>query len=508
MADIPATRASLLVRLRDPQDDAAWAEFVALYAPLLYGFARKQGLQDADAVDVSQEVVSAVAASVGRLEYDPARGAFRNWLLTVVRRKLANWRRAQRHGPRGSGDTDTHRLLEQCPASAGDEAEWDAAWERQVFAWACEQVRARVSEATWQAFWRTAIDGRGGQAQPGAQRRFVRGPGRPWWPAALGFVTILGLGIVWLVAGGGGPGPAAVDAHEYYHSFKDNPEARQGWELIGPDAEQAVKFEPAGLRITLPGGPPTDHPGTGVACNLPVKGDFEITVGFEVLQESEAADAVKVSRLSLVVNLDRPNWNMAALSRSLTKERPACFMWLTLWNEAEGRNQSRFHTFPDQGKAGWLRLARRGSMLSCAVAEDAAGEFTRLQQDPFRADDLKDVRLTAISGGPRAALDVRVIDCRIRAESLSGVPAAQRAVVGPKHWSLVALAGGTAITSLLVGWFYGRRRRLAGTGPAAAVSFPCPGCGKPLKAKAALAGKKVKCPQCGRPVLVPPTAPC
>ena len=49
MAEIPATRPSLLVRLRDARDEAAWRQFVDLYAPLVYGYARKQGLQDADA---------------------------------------------------------------------------------------------------------------------------------------------------------------------------------------------------------------------------------------------------------------------------------------------------------------------------------------------------------------------------------------------------------------------------------------------------------------------------
>src|SRR5438105_838235 len=101
MAEIPLTRASLLARLHDARDEAAWREFVDLYAPLVYGYARKQGLQDADAADLSQDVLGAVAAAVGRLEYDPHRGAFRNWLFTIVRRKLSNRRRAQRSRPDG-----------------------------------------------------------------------------------------------------------------------------------------------------------------------------------------------------------------------------------------------------------------------------------------------------------------------------------------------------------------------------------------------------------------------
>ncbi len=164
MAEIPTTRASLLLRLRDPRDEAAWTEFVDLYAPLLYGYARKQGLQDADAVDLCQEVLSAVAGSVGQLEYDPSRGSFRNWLFLILCRRLSNWRRAQRHRPRGSGDTGTQRLLEQCPAPQRGEEEWEAEWQRRVFAWACEQVRPTVTATTWQAFWRTAVEN-----QPGKQ---------------------------------------------------------------------------------------------------------------------------------------------------------------------------------------------------------------------------------------------------------------------------------------------------------------------------------------------------
>jgi RNA polymerase sigma factor (sigma-70 family) len=168
MAEIPPTRASLLVRLRDSADEAAWKEFVELYTPLVYGYARKQGLQDADAADLCQDVLRAVAGAVGRLDYDPQRGAFRNWLFTVVRRKLARWRTAQKNRTRGSGDPAVNQLLQQCPAPAEDEAEgdadWEAAWSDRLFAWACEQVRRDVRAVTWQAFWRTAIED-----QPGRQ---------------------------------------------------------------------------------------------------------------------------------------------------------------------------------------------------------------------------------------------------------------------------------------------------------------------------------------------------
>jgi RNA polymerase sigma factor (sigma-70 family) len=163
MGDIPLTRASLLVRLRDAQDGTAWTDFVDLYAPVVYGYARKQGLQDADAADLSQEVLRAVAGAIGRFEYDPARGAFRNWLFTVVRRKLINWQTAQERRLRGSGDTATHQLLEQCPVPEEPGTEWDVEWQQRLVGWACTQIRRDVTDLTWQAFWRTAVEGQRGK---------------------------------------------------------------------------------------------------------------------------------------------------------------------------------------------------------------------------------------------------------------------------------------------------------------------------------------------------------
>jgi RNA polymerase sigma-70 factor (ECF subfamily) len=97
--------------------------------------------------------------SVNRLEYDPRRGAFRNWLFTVVRRRLPNWHRAQKHRRDGSNDGAPDKLLEQCPAPEESNSAWEAEWQQRAFAWACDQVRTEVSDSTWQAFWRTTVDG-------------------------------------------------------------------------------------------------------------------------------------------------------------------------------------------------------------------------------------------------------------------------------------------------------------------------------------------------------------
>jgi RNA polymerase sigma factor (sigma-70 family) len=161
MGDSRTTRPSLLLRLRDAQDAQAWSQFVDLYGPLIYDFLRKQGLQDADAADLMQEVLWAVSGAVGRLEYDPQRGSFRGWLFTVVRNKLRNFLAARQRQGRGSGDSGMLHWLEQQPGRDADqEALWDQEYNRRLFARAAEQVRPDVQESTWQAFWQTAVEGK------------------------------------------------------------------------------------------------------------------------------------------------------------------------------------------------------------------------------------------------------------------------------------------------------------------------------------------------------------
>ena len=158
MTDPPLTRPSLLVRLRDARDGDAWRQFVELYAPLVYRYARRHRLQDADAADLTQEVLRAVSGAVGRFDYDPGRGSFHGWVYTLAHRKLCDFLTRRRRQEQGSGDTATQGLLADLPAPEGEQ--WERDYERRVFVWAAGRARAEFREATWQAFWQTAVEGR------------------------------------------------------------------------------------------------------------------------------------------------------------------------------------------------------------------------------------------------------------------------------------------------------------------------------------------------------------
>lgn len=160
MGDSLSTRPSLLIRMRDPADREAWQEFVELYGPLIYQFAHKRGLQDADAADLTQLVLQALSGSIKRLDYDSRQGSFRGWLHGVVRNQLSKFLARQRRAAQGSGDTGAQDLLEQEPARDDEAVQWEQEYERQLLVSAIDQASSKFEDSTWQAFRLTALEGK------------------------------------------------------------------------------------------------------------------------------------------------------------------------------------------------------------------------------------------------------------------------------------------------------------------------------------------------------------
>lgn len=157
----PETRQSLMLRLRDPQDQQAWVSFVSLYEPLILRLLRRRGLQEADACDVTQQVVLAVMQLVENWQPDGREASFRRWLFTIARNlalKFLQREAAANPARRGVGGTDIADLLSNLPEPEHRTvAAFDHEYRNEVFYWAAEQVRSEFQETTWQAFWRTCV---------------------------------------------------------------------------------------------------------------------------------------------------------------------------------------------------------------------------------------------------------------------------------------------------------------------------------------------------------------
>ena len=160
MESDPETRPSLLVRLREPRDEQAWAEFLDIYEALIYRLVRRRGLQDADAREVTQDVLLAVSKAIEDWEPDPARGSLRGWLSRVVRNLTVNWLIRQKRHPQASGDSHLRDLLDQVPSPGEAESVlFDRELKRELFHRAAKRIRDEFREITWLAFWRTCVEG-------------------------------------------------------------------------------------------------------------------------------------------------------------------------------------------------------------------------------------------------------------------------------------------------------------------------------------------------------------
>jgi RNA polymerase sigma-70 factor (ECF subfamily) len=155
--DSPETRLSLIGRLQDHEDEEAWREFVQLYQPMIFRIARRRGLQHADAAEVTQEVLGRVAAAVDRWRPDPGNGSFRGWLFRITRNLTIDWLRRDNRRP---ANLDSATALAAVPEAAPeDESEFETEYRRSVFSLAASRIKGDFQTRTWQAFWRTAVEG-------------------------------------------------------------------------------------------------------------------------------------------------------------------------------------------------------------------------------------------------------------------------------------------------------------------------------------------------------------
>ncbi len=159
MPRVPETRASLILRLPSVDDAEAWREFVSIYEPFVFRFARRGGLQDADARELVQNVMLAVARAVGRWKPDSARGRFRTWLFRIARNQLLDILAKRSRDEATSGAANHSGIFDQlCSSSGNGHDELHSAQRRELFRWASERVNSCVKPQTWQAFWMTAVE--------------------------------------------------------------------------------------------------------------------------------------------------------------------------------------------------------------------------------------------------------------------------------------------------------------------------------------------------------------
>jgi len=152
-----ATRRSLVDGLANWRDRRHWQDFHRTYSKLIYGFARRAGLSDAEANDALQETLLTVARRADGFHYDPARGSFKGWLLQIARWRVADQFQkrlpSQPHLHNGHDTARTATIARAIdPAGPELEAVWNTEWHRNLIDTALRRVKQKVSPRQYQIF--------------------------------------------------------------------------------------------------------------------------------------------------------------------------------------------------------------------------------------------------------------------------------------------------------------------------------------------------------------------
>lgn len=151
------TRSSLLRRLHDWRDRDSWNEFVTLYEPVLFKYARSHRLSEDDARDVVQNVFTALIRSMSNFKLDRTRGRFRTWLWRVTQNAIADWARRRRRRSTAEEEwRQREKMLRDSLRSESSE-EWESSFRQRVLEYSLERVRVRTKPNTWSCFEKHVI---------------------------------------------------------------------------------------------------------------------------------------------------------------------------------------------------------------------------------------------------------------------------------------------------------------------------------------------------------------
>ena len=158
-ATLPTTRVTLLAQLRhDPTDEAGWDEFVECYGRHIYRWCRQWKLQDADAEDVTQDILVKLTQKLRTFAYDPSR-SFRGWLKTVAHHTWRDFADSRRHTRRAAGDGQVQEDMLTLEAREDLARKLEEAFDLELLEAAKVRVRLRVAPHTWEAFRLVALEG-------------------------------------------------------------------------------------------------------------------------------------------------------------------------------------------------------------------------------------------------------------------------------------------------------------------------------------------------------------
>jgi hypothetical protein len=290
-------------------------------------------------------------------------------------------------------------------------------------------------------------------------------------------LVVLGLGLTLIVlslaVGGQEPAPEPASArNQLRYDFRTRLEELPDLSLFGPEAESVVKTDEHGLRFTMPANR-TDCNNLGVERPLPIRGDFSIDLGYEILSIGAPIPVPGAGvQLRLLYANPSPMWALTRLRSPFGPQRAPLFG--VVGHDGEIFGAFRIITLPNfkedgfsggtrlraEAPRGRLRMTRTGPQLNYLVSDDGS-PYHLLRSEEIGTEDVELVRFFAFSGWGPVAVDVRFTDLVIEADRIADVNTVR------VNWSKARLAGGLILGLVLTlsivvsGWFFLRPGRRA-----------------------------------------------
>lgn len=318
------------------------------------------------------------------------------------------------------------------------------------------------------------------------------------------------------------PAPAPREYTEQLNiQFGKGLDAYPELQFFGIGVDEFHRFEPKGLRFTLPAERERVNE-VGVEFRKAIRGDFELTLAYELL-EIPIPGPISGAGVLFEAQFDTPDSMKANVTRT-QKDKGANFGSSYFTADETGKYTRHSLNYPranEKARNGRLRLTRTGIKVEMQANE--GGGFRPIASQDLNGADVVAVRASVTSGYKSLLVDVRFANLELRWNPAAKVaapapvndarpePAVNQPPATTRTWVYIVIGAALLLLGLLVAimlaWLLLGRRSSRRNVPAPAttsmVHFNCPSCGKNLKVKPSQAGKKVKCPQCGNAALVP-----
>ncbi len=218
------------------------------------------------------------------------------------------------------------------------------------------------------------------------------------------------------------PGPGADPLVELVNQdFRERNETNPVLKWMGPTPEKFMRPEAAGLRITLPEKTPEKKKGSvpvGVTYRVPIHGDFEATLTYEILKIGKPASGYGAG-VNFWASMDSPGADVASLAHFIRPQGAELFVTDHGFDDSGGNRKHASVDFPTKARTGKLRLVRSGSTIIYLISNGTDAEFKELRREEFGSDPLRAVCGAADTGGAAVEVDILLVDFQIKAKEQS-----------------------------------------------------------------------------------------